>query len=279
MRIVSVRPAVLVALVVVLVTPALAAAETLAEIKRRSFFEACAHPDALPYSSQNSNPQGFQLDLARLVADDLAVGLRVDWIVYTRFSQRTNCDALLGAIVQDNGKGPRGTQPSIPYAGSGWVLVLPKDAPAVARFEDVRGDKGIGVQYSSWAHYILDTRKLKTRQYANDLEIMDALSRGEISAAAVVNTYAGWYVHLQPNDGVKLASGYTPESDLRWNVALGLRNADQPLVDAVNDILRHRMADGSIKAIFDRYGVPYYPPFKTEVATKPGAAATDEGAK
>jgi len=32
-------------------------AETLAEIKRRSFFEACAHPDALPYSSQNSNPQ------------------------------------------------------------------------------------------------------------------------------------------------------------------------------------------------------------------------------
>jgi len=86
-------------------------------------------------------------------------------------------------------------------------------------------------------------------------------------------------VHLQPNDGVKLVSGYTPESDLRWNVALGLRNADQPLVDAVNDILRHRMADGTIKAIFDRYGVPYYPPFKTEVATKPGAAATDEGAK
>ena len=157
--------------------------------------------------------------------------------------------------------------------------MLPKDAPAVARFEDVRGDKGIGVQYSSWAHYILDTRKLKTRQYANDLEIMDALSRGEISAAAVVNTYAGWYVHLQPNDGVKLASGYTPESDLRWNVALGLRNADQPLVDAVNDILWRRMADGSIKAIFDRYGVPYYPPFKTEGGTKPGAAKTDEGAK
>ena len=268
---------VLAAFVLPLITPALAGAETLAEIKRRGFFEACAHPDALPYSSQNSNPQGFQLDLARLIAGDLGVGLRVDWIVYTRFSQRTNCDALLGAIVQDDGRGPRGTQLSVPYAGSGWVLALPKDAPAVSRFEDVPGGKGIGVQYSSWAHYVLDTRKLKTRQYLNDLEIMDALSRGEISAAAVVNTYAGWYVHLQPNDGVRLASGYTPESDLRWNVALGLRNADRALVDAVNDILQRRMADETIKGIFARYGVPYYPPFKAEVAKPPGAASGGAG--
>ncbi len=277
MRILSVRAAVLAAFVVALIIPALAGAETLAEIKRRGFFEACAHPDALPYSSQNSNPQGFQLDLARMIVDDLGVGLRVDWIVYTRFAQRTNCDALLGAIIKDDGKGPRGTQLSIPYAGSGWVLVLPKDAPAVSRFEDVRGGKGIGVQYSSWVHYVLDTRKVKTRQYLNDLEIMDALSRGEISAAAVVNTYAGWYVHLQPNDGVKLVNGYTPESDLRWNVALGLRNADRALVDAVNVVLRRRLDDGTIKAIFERYGVPYYPPFKAEIAKTPGATKRASG--
>jgi polar amino acid transport system substrate-binding protein len=277
MRRVSARAVLLAAVVVLLVIPALVGAETLAEIKRRGSFEACAHPDALPYSSQNSNPQGFQLDLARLIADDLGVTLRVDWIVYTRFAQRTNCDALMGVIIKDNGKAPRGTQLTIPYASSGWVLVLPKDAPAVTRFEDVRGDKGIGVQYSSWAHYILDTRKLKTRQYLNDLEIMDALSRGEVSAAAVVNTYAGWYVHLQPNDGVKLVEGYAPETDLRWNVALGLRNADSALIDAVNGILRRRMAEGAIQGIFARYGVPYYPPFQAEVAKQPGAPGASGG--
>jgi len=277
MRIRSVRAAALAAFVVAVIIPALAGAETLGEIKRRNFLEVCANPDALPYSSQNSNPQGFQLDLARMVADDLGVGLRVDWIVYTRFSQRTNCDALMGVIVKDDGSGPRGVMLTVPYTGSGWVLVLPKDAPTVTRFEDVRGGKGIGVQYSSWAHYILDTRKLKTRQYANDLEILDALSRGEISAGAVVNTYAGWYVHLQPNDGVKVASGYTPELDLRYNVALGLRTADRALVDAVNAVLRRRVDDGTIKGIFERYGVSYYAPFKAEIAKTPGATKRASG--
>ncbi|HTS54050.1 MAG TPA: transporter substrate-binding domain-containing protein [Burkholderiales bacterium] len=260
------RTAALTVLVGTLVLPIAAGAETLGEVKRRNFFEVCAGPDALPYSSQTSEPQGFQLDLARMIADDLGVALRVDWIHYTRFAQRTNCDALMGVILKDEGSGMRGVKPTIPYTGSGWVLVLPKDALAASRFEDVKGSEGIGVQYASWVHYILDSRKMKTRQFQNDQEILEALNRGEISAGAVVNTYAGWYVHVRPEEGLKLAPGYTPESELRWNVAVGLRNADQALVDAINEILRKRIADGTVKAIIERYGIPYYPPFKHDVA-------------
>lgn len=256
-------------------SPLVVAAETLAEIKRRNYLEVCAHPDALPYSSQNSNPPGFQLDLGRMIAEDLGVGFRVDWIVYTKHSRVMNCDALMGVILKEDGAKLKGVKPSIPYAGSGWVLVLPKNTPTVMRFEDVPGDKGIGVQYSSWVHYSLDTRKVKTRQFLNDLEILDALSRGEVAAGAVVNTYAGWYVHLQPGGGVRLVEDYTPEPDLRWNVALGLKNVDQPLVDAVNAILTRRMADGSVKSIFAKYGVTYYPPFDLSEQPKQAAAKTE----
>jgi polar amino acid transport system substrate-binding protein len=199
-----------------------------------------------------------------MIAEDLGVGLRVDWIVYTRFAQRTNCDALMGVIIKEDGRTLRGVKLTVPYTGSGWVLVLPKDAPPYTRFEDVEGKKGIGVQYSSWVHYILDTRKIKTRQFQNDQEILEALSKGEIAAGAVVNTYAGWRVHLHPDDGIKLVEGYAPESELRWNVAVGLRNADQALIDAVNNSLRQRMADGTIKTIIEQYGIPYYLPFEVD---------------
>ena len=114
-------------------------------------------------------------------------------------------------------------------------------------------------------------RYAATGQFANDLEIMDAVSRGEVSAGAVVNTYAGWYVHLQPDDGVKLVDGYTPEPDLRWNVALGLKNTDQALVDAVNAVLARRMADGTVRAIFAQYG-SLYPPFEMQPTKKRAAA-------
>ena len=275
----SLRAIITLALGAAILLPIAAGAETLVEIKRRQYFEVCAHPDALPYSSQNSSPQGFQLDLARLVAEDLGVGLRVDWIVYTRHSRVVNCDALLGVIVKDDGKGPRGTKLTIPYASSGYVLVLPKNAPTVTRFEDAARDKGVGVQYTSWAHFTLDQRHVKTRQFADQMEIMDAVSRGEVSAGAVVNTYAGWYVHLQQTNGVRLVDGYTPEPDLRWNVALGLKDADQALMDAVNQILARRMADGTVAAIFAKYGVPYYPPFTPEAKKSSDGAAGEEAGR
>lgn len=274
MRTLPLRAAVLAIVAIALILPAVAGAAALSEIKRRNYFHVCAAPDALPYSSQNSSPQGFQLDLARMIADDLGVGLRVDWIYFTRFARLINCDALMGVIVKDDGKGPSGVKLTVPYTSSGYVIVLPKGSPVVRRFEDVPGGKGIGVQYSSWAHYILDTRKIKTRQFQNDLEILDAVSRGEVSGGAVVNTYAGWYLHLQPGDEIQLVDGYVPESDLRWNVAVGLREADQALVDAVNDVLKRRMADGTVKAVFDRYGVPYYPPYRVAAT---GGSSRSEG--
>ncbi len=251
-------------------SPLLADAESLGEITRRGYFEVCVHPDALPYSKQDAAPQGFQLDIGQQIAADLGVRLHVDWIVFTRQARAMNCDALLGAIVTDDGKGPRGAKLTVPYASSGWVLVLPRNAAAATRFEDAAGDKGIGVQYASWAHYTLDTRKLRTRQYANDLEIMEAVSRGEIAAGAVVDAYAGWYLRLHPGANVRLVQGYTPEPELRWNVALGLRGADQALLDAVNGILGRRIADGTISAIFARYGIPYFPPFPMPPRTGAG---------
>jgi ABC-type amino acid transport substrate-binding protein len=78
-------------------------------------------------------------------------------------------------------------------------------------------------------------------------------------------------VQLQPDDGVRLVEGYTPEPDLRWNVALGFKDVDQALIDAVNAILARRMADGTVKSIFAKYGVPYYPPF--DLAEHPKQAA------
>lgn len=265
-----VRVAVTTMLLAAAAWPPLAGGESLAEITRRGYLEVCAHPDALPYSKRDASPPGFQLDIGARIAADLGVRLHVDWIVFTRHARVTNCDALLGAIVTDDGRGPRGAQLTVPYASSGWILVLPTHAAAATRFEDVAGDKGIGVQHASWVHYTLDTRKLRTRQYANDLQIMEAVSRGEVAAGAVVDIYAGWYLHLHPGANVRLAQGYTPEPDLRWNVALGLRGADQALVDAINGILGRRVADGTISAIFARYGIPYSAPFPMPPRTGAG---------
>jgi polar amino acid transport system substrate-binding protein len=234
-------------------------AAPLAAVRERGALNVCAHPDALPYSSQDRALPGFQLELAEAVAQRLGLRLHVDWIVFTRHARRVDCDATMGSIVKldddaNPGRGPRLTKP---YLGTGYVLVVPAGS-SVHRLEDVKTGK-IGVEHTSWPHYVLDTRKIAVASYGSALDMLDALTKREVPAGLVPEAYAGWYIKLNPGT-VKIADGYTPERDFQWNVAVALRNADNALVDAVNQVLDGLVADGTVASIFGRYGIPYHPP-------------------
>lgn len=244
--------------VVLAVSVASAHAASLATVRERGTFNICAHPDALPYSSQDRSTPGFQLEIGEAIAKQLGVGMRVEWIVFTRHARRVDCDATIGTIVKAGDGGPRrGPRLTKPYVSSGYVLVLPATSPEIGRLEDVKGK--IAVEHTSWPHYVLDTRKVPLVSYGSSFEVLDALAKGEEVAGLVSETYAGWYLKLHPG-AVKISETYVPERDFRWNVAVGLRNADPPLVDAVNRALDTLIADQTIPKIFARYGIAYHPP-------------------
>jgi polar amino acid transport system substrate-binding protein len=248
----------LVAIAMMLVSRAPSAdAASLQSVRDRGMFGVCAHPDALPYSSQDRTLPGFQLEIAEAIARQLGVRLHVDWIVFTRHARRTDCDATIGSIVKEGEAPRRGPRLTKPYVGSGYVLVVPASSAPVNRLEDVKGK--IAVEHASWPHYVLDTRKLPFASFGSAIDILDAIAAGEAAAGLVSDAYAGWYLKIHPR-ALKISETYVPERDFRWNVAVGLRNADDPLVDAVNHALEALIADQTIPKIFARYGITYRPP-------------------
>lgn len=234
-------------------------AAPLEAVKERGTFGICAHPDAMPYSSQDRTTPGFQLEIAEAIAKQLGVRLHVDWIVFTRHARRLDCDATIGSIVKsDAGGGPRrGPRLTKPYVASGYILVVPANSPSIERLEDVKGK--IAVEHTSWPHYVLDQRKIPVSTYGSPFDVLDAVTKGQAAAGLVSDAYAGWYLKLQPGT-VKISETYVPERDFRWNVAVALRNADAPLVDAVNHALDTLIADQTIPRIFEKYGIRYRPP-------------------
>jgi len=74
-------------------------AASLAEVKERGWLRVCAHPAALPFSSQDRVQPGFQLEIADAIAKVLGVKVIPDWIVFTRHARRASCDAIIGAVV------------------------------------------------------------------------------------------------------------------------------------------------------------------------------------
>jgi polar amino acid transport system substrate-binding protein len=250
-----------VAIAVMLAASGLSAdAASLATVRERGTFGVCAHPDALPYSSQDRTSPGFQIEIAEAIARQLGVRLRVDWIVFTRHARRIDCDATIGSIVRadTDGGGPRrGPRLTKPYVESGYVLVVPAKSSSIERLEDVKGK--IAVEHTSWPHYVLDNRKIPLSSHGSAFDVLDAVAKGEAAAGLVSDAYAGWYLKLQPGT-VKISETYVPERDFRWNVAVALRNADAPLVDAVNRALDALIGDQTIPKIFARYGITYRPP-------------------
>jgi ABC-type amino acid transport substrate-binding protein len=238
-------------------------AASLASIRERGWLRICAHPDALPFSSQDRGQPGFQLELADAIAKILGVRVTPEWIVFSRHARRAECDAVIGAVVQLTGEdhGPRrGVLLTKPYAGSGYVLLVPRANTLVHRPDDVKTGK-IGVEYSSWPHYLLQTRGLPVSAYRDQTEIIEAVAKGEVAAGMVTDPYLGWFLKGHPEGTVKVADGYVRDPELQWNVAVRLLNADDALREAVNQAIDRLIADRTIPEIFAKYGVSYLPPF------------------
>src|SRR5690349_1220539 len=70
-------------------------------------------------------------------------------------------NAVMGSIVQPDAHAPRGSLLTKPYVGSGYVLVIPPTVSDVRRLEDLPRGK-VGVEHTSWPHYILATKKIET---------------------------------------------------------------------------------------------------------------------
>ena len=65
-------------------------AASFASIRDRGWLRVCAHPDALPFSSQNGSQPGFQLEIAQAIAKNLGVRVNTEWIVFTRHAVTDN---------------------------------------------------------------------------------------------------------------------------------------------------------------------------------------------
>lgn len=255
--------AVCVALLVTGLLPLEIGAASLAEVKERGWLKVCAHPDALPFSSQDPGRPGFQLEIAGAIARTLGVKVIPEWIIFTRHARRAECDALIGAVVPlktDKAPPARGALLTRAYAGSGYVLLVPRADTVVHRPEDVKAGK-IGVEYTSWPHYMLETHGIGITAYRDQTEIIEAVARGEVAAGMVTDPYLGWFLKEHPEAAVKVADGYVRDPELQWNVAVRLVGADPPLRDAVDQILDRLLADRTIQDILAKYGLTYLPPF------------------
>ena len=236
-----------------------ASARPLAAIRDRGVLSLCAHANALPFASKTQEPPGFQIELARALARELGVALQVEWVVSGIQFRIADCDIVLDTIAVPEAQAERRLELSKPYQRSGVGLAVRPDAVNVTKFEDLVGRR-VAVQPRSLAGMLLGQRGVRLASFGYEDEMIEAVLKGEVDAAAVSPASAGYFNFRHPESPVRFVHAYDFEPELRWNLAVGLRRADPPFREAIDRAIDRLVADGTVQKIYARYGVEYRPP-------------------
>jgi polar amino acid transport system substrate-binding protein len=239
-----------------------AAARPLDSIKARGRLMVCANPNALPFSSKNGDRRGFELELGEALAKELGVALEVGWVIFPMHVARVDCDILFDSIVDRETAEDAHLRLSRPYTVSGVAIALRPGIEGIKGFNDLKKGQRIGGVVGSLATVNLGKKGVPTIPFTFEDEMLEALGKGEIDVALAIPSSIGYYNIMHKDAPVTLVLDYESMPELRWEVAIGMRKADDALVDAVNAALARMLADGVVHSIYASYGIEQSLPAK-----------------
>ena len=250
-------------------------------IQERGNWSSAWTPTTCPIPAARADRPGFDVELARALAQQLRLKLRIDWLDSQRETAigellQRRCDLVFGAAVDPNAVADDEELAgkvlySRPYYATGYVLVRRKKEPRVRSVEDFQGERAqrLGAEAGSVADYRLRRRGYLRRLYRNQAATLKALDGGDIDAAYLWAN-AGWSLHESPVLNLELVPGYMPED--RWNVAIALGRGEDELKRHVDEAIDALIRGGTVAQALARYHVPDFAPFAADDVVRHGVA-------
>ncbi len=136
---------------------------------------------------------------------------------------------------------------------------MPRGSP-VHGFADLDEHTKVGVQVGSTAAMLLNQLHIPISTFGFEDDMMEALAARDIDAAAVTATVVGYFNATHPNQAVTILPPDDTKANMAWNLAVGLRRPDARLREAIDAALDRLRDEGTISAIYARYGVSIRPP-------------------
>jgi ABC-type amino acid transport substrate-binding protein len=218
----------------------------------------CADPDNLPFSRQDPQHSGFEVELGQEIAREL--GLRADFVWMPTRRGRVvlgqlaegRCDLLMGLPLDERflNENPLLTL-STPYYAMGHVLVLP-EGEAIKEPKELVA-RPVAVEFSSVGDIFAFEQGYARRTYLKQTELFWAVAKGEVAAAVMWSPIAGWMLKTNPEAKLRLVGIHG--RDLAFHMGIGMRKMDEDLKEAVNGALLRLDQRNAVADILQRYGV------------------------
>jgi ABC-type amino acid transport substrate-binding protein len=215
----------------------------------------CADPSNPPFSSQQATEPGFEVEIARAIADAVGAEFSVHWfpttreIVALRQLYEGHCDLLMGVPVTGRYTDDK---PRLLFTAPYYVMTQVIVAPTVGGVASIAGLQGklVGVQAMTLSDQLAYERGWNRKVYLKPEELFAALVGSEVDAAIVESVFAGPFLRKSP--GFRALALRDAERELPIGAAV--RKTDTDLKDAIDRALQS-LRDKSVPDILSRYGI------------------------
>ena len=239
----------------------------MGELVDRSALRVCSDPSNLPFS--NEAGEGFENEIAELMAETLAVPLTYTWYPASQGFIRNTlkarvCDLVMGVVAADEL-----TQNTNPYYRSTYVLLVRADEAArfgdlaspllkTARIGVVAGTPPVDIAVRNGLAANLRPYDLMTdtRVVQPARQVVEDLAAGELDLALLWGPIAGYWATRQAVALTMVPLPSDPRAGLRmdFRISMGIRPDEPEWKHAVNELIRELQP--RITAILLDYGVP-----------------------
>ena len=222
-------------------------------IRQQGYLRVCADSSNLPFSSADPATPGFEVELARLIARELGVEVRLQWSpTFVRPLQPLRdgaCDLFMGLPRDERfTEGNPWIAVSRPYYVMSHGLVAKADA-GIATLSELLGQR-VAVDAASVADFYVFYEGLQRGIYKGQEEALRAVIVGEAPAALLWLPVASWLARGKSELRI------IPVSDprLEFPIGAGVRRRDRELAAAVDLAIGRLLDSGESQEVLERYG-------------------------
>jgi polar amino acid transport system substrate-binding protein len=230
-----------------------AAAQALAELRQKGTLTVGMLVDFPPYGTTNAQnqPDGYDADVARLLAKDLGVKLSIVPVTGPNripFLLTNKVDLLVAslAITPERAKQVAFSQP---YAAA-TIVLYGKKSDAIKDADDLKG-KRIGVARASTQDVAVTKaapQGTEIRRFDDDASAMQALLSGQVDAIGCSVTVAAQIAKRAP------ANTFENKFNLlQQAMGIAMRPGQPELEKAVNDFVARNKANGELNQLYRKW--------------------------
>lgn len=237
---------------------------------------ACADAWYYPFAhtAAKDEPPGIDIEILSRIAKKQSWDFTIMWAntgVYRgglnlAFKQTVNrgyCDVFLGLVTGGDMDDMDKNQMVFtkPYLGIGYVLVTNGKVAPVRTLDELKG-KGIKLGVPAYSPMLENAKAMGIpyESYFWNSRLIDGLIKKEIDAA-MVWAPAIAVANKEKNLDLAPVPGFQPMPGQRVNGVWAVKGKETEFKQLIDDAFGEMLASGEIKAIVEKYGVPFFAPF------------------